>query len=197
HASPARPVWAGRSGYQVGQGWARDADQAARASRRPPSAAARAGWPHASAEAAVPAPIWSAAAIARDGAVMGQDRMGPGQRGAGLRSGVIAGGGTGGHIEPAMALADALRRIDPEVRITCLGTERGLETKVIPARGYALDLIPAVPFPRSLTPALLQVPGKMAGAVRAAVDEHVRLGAVEPGDRGPAPPPRPAHRPAT
>jgi UDP-N-acetylglucosamine--N-acetylmuramyl-(pentapeptide) pyrophosphoryl-undecaprenol N-acetylglucosamine transferase len=87
-----------------------------------------------------------------------------------VRSVVIAGGGSGGHIEPAMALADALRRIDPEVRITCLGTERGLETKVIPARGYALDLIPAVPLPRSLTPALLRVPGKMISAVRAAVD---------------------------
>ena len=87
-----------------------------------------------------------------------------------MRSVVIAGGGTGGHIEPAMALADALRRIDPEVRITCLGTERGLETKVIPARGYALDLIPAVPLPRSLTPALLAVPRKMIGAVAAAVD---------------------------
>jgi len=87
-----------------------------------------------------------------------------------MRSVVIAGGGTGGHIEPAMALADALRRMDPEVRITCLGTERGLETKLIPARGYALDLIPAVPLPRSLTPALLSVPGRMAGAVNAAVE---------------------------
>ena len=87
-----------------------------------------------------------------------------------MRSVVIAGGGTGGHIEPAMALADALRRIDREVRITCLGTERGLETKVIPARGYALDLIPAVPLPRSLTPDLARVPGRLAGAVSAAVD---------------------------
>ncbi len=85
-----------------------------------------------------------------------------------MRSVVIAGGGTGGHIEPAMALADALRRIDPDVRITCLGTERGLETKVIPARGYALDLIPAVPLPRSLTPDLARVPGRLAGAVSAA-----------------------------
>jgi UDP-N-acetylglucosamine--N-acetylmuramyl-(pentapeptide) pyrophosphoryl-undecaprenol N-acetylglucosamine transferase len=87
-----------------------------------------------------------------------------------VRSVVIAGGGTGGHIEPAMALADALRLIDPQVRITCLGTERGLETKVIPARGYALDLIPAVPLPRSLTPALFAVPGKMVGAVGAAAE---------------------------
>ena len=87
-----------------------------------------------------------------------------------MRSVVIAGGGTGGHIEPAMALADALRRLDRDVRITCLGTERGLETKVIPARGYALDLIPAVPLPRSLTPDLARVPAKLAGAVSAAAD---------------------------
>ncbi|HKR68994.1 MAG TPA: UDP-N-acetylglucosamine--N-acetylmuramyl-(pentapeptide) pyrophosphoryl-undecaprenol N-acetylglucosamine transferase [Streptosporangiaceae bacterium] len=83
---------------------------------------------------------------------------------------MIAGGGTGGHIEPAMALADALRRLDRDVRITCLGTERGLETKVIPARGYALDLIPAVPLPRSLTPDLARVPARLAGAVSAAAD---------------------------
>ncbi|MHB1596721.1 MAG: undecaprenyldiphospho-muramoylpentapeptide beta-N-acetylglucosaminyltransferase [Streptosporangiaceae bacterium] len=83
---------------------------------------------------------------------------------------VIAGGGTGGHIEPAMALADALRRADPRIAITCLGTERGLETRVIPARGYALELIPAVPFPRSLSPALLSVPGRMVGAVGAAAE---------------------------
>ncbi len=69
-----------------------------------------------------------------------------------------------------MALADALRRADPSVRITCLGTERGLETKVIPARGYALDLIPAVPLPRSPTPALLRVPARMMGAVSAAAE---------------------------
>jgi UDP-N-acetylglucosamine--N-acetylmuramyl-(pentapeptide) pyrophosphoryl-undecaprenol N-acetylglucosamine transferase len=84
------------------------------------------------------------------------------------RSVVIAGGGTGGHIEPAMALADALRRVDPAIVITCLGTERGLETRLIPARGYPLELIPPVPMPRKLTPALLGVPGRLARAVSAA-----------------------------
>ncbi|MDA8323797.1 MAG: UDP-N-acetylglucosamine--N-acetylmuramyl-(pentapeptide) pyrophosphoryl-undecaprenol N-acetylglucosamine transferase, partial [Actinomycetota bacterium] len=69
-----------------------------------------------------------------------------------------------------MALADALRRAEPGLAITCLGTERGLETRVIPARGYALELIPAVPFPRSLSPAMLSVPGRMAGAVGAAAE---------------------------
>jgi len=81
---------------------------------------------------------------------------------------VLAGGGSAGHIEPALALADALRRADPRAEIVCLGTERGLETRLIPMRGYQLAMIPAVPLPRSLTPALMAVPGKLAGAVNAA-----------------------------
>ena len=51
---------------------------------------------------------------------------------------VLAGGGTAGHIEPALALADALRRNDPTIGITALGTERGLETRLVPERGYEL-----------------------------------------------------------
>ena len=48
---------------------------------------------------------------------------------------VLAGGGTAGHVEPAMAVADALSALDPDVRITALGTERGLETRLVPERG--------------------------------------------------------------
>ena len=81
---------------------------------------------------------------------------------------LLAGGGSAGHIEPALALADALRRMDPGAEVTCLGTERGLETRLIPLRGYPLELIPAVPMPRTVTPTLLTVPGRLAGAVNAA-----------------------------
>ena len=81
---------------------------------------------------------------------------------------LLAGGGSAGHIEPALALADALRRIDSAAEVTCLGTERGLDTRLIPLRGYPLELIPAVPMPRSVTPRLLAVPGRLAGAVNAA-----------------------------
>ena len=77
---------------------------------------------------------------------------------------LLAGGGSAGHIEPALALADALRRIDSGAEVTCLGTERGLETRLIPLRGYPLELIPAVPMPRSVTPRLLTVPGRLAAA---------------------------------
>ena len=78
---------------------------------------------------------------------------------------VLAGGGTAGHVEPALAVADALRRRDPDVGITMLGTARGLENRLVPARGYDLALIPPVPLPRSLTPSLLTVPARMRTAV--------------------------------
>ena len=81
---------------------------------------------------------------------------------------VLAGGGTAGHIEPALALADALRRADPQLSIVCLGTERGLETRLVPLRGYELALIPPVPLPRQLTPQLLSVPGRLGTSVSAA-----------------------------
>jgi UDP-N-acetylglucosamine--N-acetylmuramyl-(pentapeptide) pyrophosphoryl-undecaprenol N-acetylglucosamine transferase len=78
---------------------------------------------------------------------------------------VLAGGGSAGHIEPALALADALRQADSSIQVTCLGTARGLETRLVPMRGYDLELIPAVPLPRSVTPQLLTVPGRLASAV--------------------------------
>lgn len=81
---------------------------------------------------------------------------------------VLAGGGTAGHTSPLIATADALRRIDPTVEIVALGTERGLETRVVPEAGYRLELIPPVPLPRKPTPALLAVPGKMLASVAAA-----------------------------
>ena len=81
---------------------------------------------------------------------------------------VLAGGGTAGHIEPALALADALRQADSGIQVTCLGTQRGLETRLVPMRGYELALIPAVPLPRSVSPRLLTVPGRLAGAVHTA-----------------------------
>ncbi|MCX9190759.1 undecaprenyldiphospho-muramoylpentapeptide beta-N-acetylglucosaminyltransferase [Carbonactinospora thermoautotrophica] len=93
---------------------------------------------------------------------------------------VLAGGGTAGHIEPAMALADALRRHDPRIGITALGTSRGLETRLVPERGYHLELIPAVPLPRKPTADLLTVPGRLAGTVRqtAEILDKVKADAV-------------------
>lgn len=81
---------------------------------------------------------------------------------------LLAGGGTAGHTSPLLATADALRRAEPDVDVVCLGTERGIETRVVPAAGYRLELIPPVPLPRSLSVELAKVPARLAGAVRAA-----------------------------
>jgi UDP-N-acetylglucosamine--N-acetylmuramyl-(pentapeptide) pyrophosphoryl-undecaprenol N-acetylglucosamine transferase len=90
---------------------------------------------------------------------------------------VLAGGGSAGHISPALALADALRRADPSVGLTFLGTARGLEARLVPQHGYDLAVIPPVPLPRSVTPQLLTVPGRLAAAISAATGVLDRTGA--------------------
>ncbi|GAA5058839.1 undecaprenyldiphospho-muramoylpentapeptide beta-N-acetylglucosaminyltransferase [Nocardia callitridis] len=87
---------------------------------------------------------------------------------------IVAGGGTAGHIEPALAVADALGRLDESIRVTALGTERGLETRLVPERGYPLALIPPVPLPRKPTADLLRLPGRVRASVartRQIIDE--------------------------
>jgi UDP-N-acetylglucosamine--N-acetylmuramyl-(pentapeptide) pyrophosphoryl-undecaprenol N-acetylglucosamine transferase len=95
---------------------------------------------------------------------------------------VLAGGGTAGHVEPAMAVADALSALDPQVRITALGTPRGLETRLVPERGYHLELITPVPLPRKPSGDLARLPPRVWRAVREtravldAVDADVVIG---------------------
>ncbi len=54
---------------------------------------------------------------------------------------LFAGGGTGGHIYPAIAIAEEILRRQPESDIHFAGTKKGLERKVIPEKGFALHLI--------------------------------------------------------
>ncbi|MFI5176919.1 MAG: undecaprenyldiphospho-muramoylpentapeptide beta-N-acetylglucosaminyltransferase [Vicinamibacterales bacterium] len=62
------------------------------------------------------------------------------QPGHGL-SVVIAGGGTGGHLYPGIAVAREIVRRVPEARVSFAGTSRGLEARVVPAEGFSLDLV--------------------------------------------------------
>lgn len=55
---------------------------------------------------------------------------------------LIAGGGTGGHLFPGIALAQELIRRAPAARITFVGTERGIETRAVPKAGFDLELLP-------------------------------------------------------
>ena len=67
-----------------------------------------------------------------------------------------------------MNFADALRQLEPAAEVTALGTVRGLDTMLIPARGYPLELIPQAPLPRKLNRALLRTPGRLRDSVQAA-----------------------------
>lgn len=88
----------------------------------------------------------------------------------GPRRVLLAGGGSAGHTSPLLATADALRRRDPSVEVTALGTARGLETRVVPEAGYPLELVPAVPLPRRPNADLLRVPGRVRAALHATLD---------------------------
>ncbi|MDH4246256.1 MAG: undecaprenyldiphospho-muramoylpentapeptide beta-N-acetylglucosaminyltransferase [Deltaproteobacteria bacterium] len=55
---------------------------------------------------------------------------------------LIAGGGTGGHLYPGLAVAEALRTLEPQVEIRFAGSRRGLEAREVPRRGYRLYTIP-------------------------------------------------------
>jgi UDP-N-acetylglucosamine--N-acetylmuramyl-(pentapeptide) pyrophosphoryl-undecaprenol N-acetylglucosamine transferase len=62
------------------------------------------------------------------------------------RTFVIAAGGTGGHLFPGIAVADELRRRDPDTRIVFAGTPKGLESRLVPRAGYELVLLPILPL---------------------------------------------------
>jgi UDP-N-acetylglucosamine--N-acetylmuramyl-(pentapeptide) pyrophosphoryl-undecaprenol N-acetylglucosamine transferase len=87
---------------------------------------------------------------------------------AGLRGVLLAGGGTAGHAEPALAVADAVRAAHPDADVRLLGTTTGVEARLVPARGYPLELVPRVPLPRRVGTDLLAVPWRLSGAVRSA-----------------------------
>ncbi len=63
---------------------------------------------------------------------------------------IVTGGGTGGHIYPALALARHIRGEDPGAEILFVGSSEGLEAKIVPAAGFALETVPASGFQRTL-----------------------------------------------
>ena len=76
---------------------------------------------------------------------------------------VVAGGGTAGHVEPALAVATVLK--ERGANVIAIGTNRGLETRLVPARGFDLKLIEPVPIPRKPSIELLEVPFKLVKSI--------------------------------
>ena len=61
---------------------------------------------------------------------------------------IRTGGGTGGHIYPAIAIADKIKEEHPEAEILFIGTRRGLESTVVPKHGYAIQFVEVRGFNR-------------------------------------------------
>ncbi len=78
---------------------------------------------------------------------------------------LMAGGGTGGHVYPAIAIADAITTLRPEARVVFAGTEDRLEARAVPAAGYALHPITAQGMKRALTAENLLMPARMLKGV--------------------------------
>ena len=90
-----------------------------------------------------------------------------------MTSYLLAGGGTAGHVNPLLAVADALRERDPEATVLVLGTAEGLESRLVPERGYELLIVDKVPFPRRPNAQAAAFPGRFRRAI-AQVRQHIR-----------------------
>lgn len=64
---------------------------------------------------------------------------------------IMTGGGTGGHVNPALAIAETIKRNEPDSEIIFVGTERGIENKLVPAAGYKLHHVDVRGIRRSLS----------------------------------------------
>lgn len=78
---------------------------------------------------------------------------------------LLSGGGTAGHVNPLLALADLIRSAEPDSEIAVLGTREGLEARLVPERGFELVTIERLPFPRRPNPAALRFPARFSRAV--------------------------------
>ena len=65
---------------------------------------------------------------------------------------LFTGGASGGHIYPALAVADEIRRREPDAEFLYVGVAGRLEERVVPGRGYKLQLVRSRPYPRSSSP---------------------------------------------
>lgn len=91
---------------------------------------------------------------------------------------LLAGGGTAGHVNPLLATADEIRRRHPDATVVVLGCAHGLETRLVPARGYELLLVDQVPFPRRPDLAAVRFPARLRRSIRQA-ESHLRTREVD------------------
>ncbi|MFZ4117390.1 MAG: UDP-N-acetylglucosamine--N-acetylmuramyl-(pentapeptide) pyrophosphoryl-undecaprenol N-acetylglucosamine transferase [Rhodoluna sp.] len=79
---------------------------------------------------------------------------------------LLAGGGTAGHVNPLLSLADEIMGQPGQHRVWALGTAEGLESRLVPDRGYELLIVPRLPMPRKINLYLLKFPALFANSVK-------------------------------
>jgi UDP-N-acetylglucosamine--N-acetylmuramyl-(pentapeptide) pyrophosphoryl-undecaprenol N-acetylglucosamine transferase len=79
---------------------------------------------------------------------------------------LLAGGGTGGHVFPSLAVATALARARPDLGVAFVGTDRGLESRLVPEAGWPLHPVEVLPLARKLSPSAARVAPALARATR-------------------------------
>ena len=82
---------------------------------------------------------------------------------------LFAGGGTAGHVEPALAVAREWRAQNPDSQITFIGTREGLESRLVPDAGFEIRFITKVRIARRLSPSLLIAPFSLLRSVAQSV----------------------------
>jgi UDP-N-acetylglucosamine--N-acetylmuramyl-(pentapeptide) pyrophosphoryl-undecaprenol N-acetylglucosamine transferase len=78
---------------------------------------------------------------------------------------LLAGGGTAGHVNPLLSLADEIMGQSGHHKVWALGTSEGLEANLVPARGYELLIVPRLPMPRKINAYLFKFPALFAKSV--------------------------------
>ena len=81
---------------------------------------------------------------------------------------IISGGGTGGHIFPALSIADKLKELNPDTEILFVGAEGRMEMERVPAAGYKIVGLPVAGLQRKLTLSNLALPFKVLRSIRMA-----------------------------
>lgn len=69
---------------------------------------------------------------------------------------LFAGGGTAGHINPALAVAGYIRKKEPDVQILYVGAKGGMEERLVPQAGFAFEGISVSGFKRSFSPSAVK-----------------------------------------
>lgn len=86
---------------------------------------------------------------------------------------LLAGGGTAGHVNPLLALAEQIKIANPKDKVFALGTQEGLEANLVPEKGFPLLIVPRLPMPRKLNVYALRFPKLFSASVKK-VENYIR-----------------------